>query len=88
MNYSCLASTEYASQFFLGFNVDFFFFLVKRVVFLLSGPPMKLCYLEHTQHKVTCKYMTPFNKAFSMRLPTVIMQKGKIHRFCEAGYVL
>ena len=27
---------------------------------------MKLCYLEHTQHKVTCKYITPFNITFSM----------------------
>ena len=28
---------------------------------------MKLCYMEHTQHNVTCKYITPFiNIIFSM----------------------
>ena len=26
---------------------------------------MKLCYMEHTQHKVTCKYITHFNVTLS-----------------------
>ena len=50
--------TEYKSFLFL-FQFRLFCF-IKRVVFLLSGLLMKLCYMALTQHKVTCKYITPF----------------------------
>ena len=41
----------------LAFNLCCYFsFYVTRVVCLLSGLRTKLCCMEHTQHKVTCKY--------------------------------
>ena len=58
-------ATEYASPFCLSFLFNFDYFFPKRVAFLLSGLLMKPCYLEHTQHKVTCKYITTFNITFS-----------------------
>ena len=66
LNYTCFESTDYASSFFL-FQFRLFCF-IKRVVFLLSGRLMKLCYMEHTQHKVTCKYITPLNIAIFLWL--------------------
>ena len=62
---------------FLLLSIDFVLFSVKRVVCLLSGLLMKLCCMEHTQPKVTCKYYK--TARFSKSSNSFVL--GKIKQF-------